>query len=160
MTITKKRGGKVITKDIENSFGSILKELSELEPIPKSIKKSATSLIIEHHEEIKALLDRGFSAEQIVKQLSRINLDLSPETLRTVIRNTDDNGNRIIRNKKPSIGERNRKPTVKSQVDATSNSLPVSTENPIKTVEMEAPSVVLTNKLKIKRLPTVMKESF
>lgn len=106
MTIAKKRGGKVITKDIENSFGSILNELSELEPIPKSIKKSATSLIIEHHEEIKALLDRGFSAEQIVQQLSRINLDLSPETLRTVIRNTDEKGNRIVKKQKPVIRRR------------------------------------------------------
>lgn len=110
MTITKKRGGKVITKDIENSFSLILNELSELEPIPKSIKKSATSLIIKHHEEIKALLDRGFSAEQIVKQLSRINLDLSPETLRTVIRNTDDKGNRIAKKQK-SASRRHRTPT-------------------------------------------------
>ena len=159
MTIAKKRGGKVITKDIENNFGLILHDLSELEPIPKSIKKSATSLIIEHHQEIKALLDRGFSAEQIVQQLSRINLDLTPETLRTVIRNTDDNGNRITNKKKPCNSKR--KPIVKPQDNAISDSLSLSTENPTNNIEAEAPIVVaFNNESKTKRLPAVMKESF
>lgn len=100
------RGRKDITIDIEENFGRILDELLESELVQKSKKKSSTDLIIAHRAKIQALLDKGHSFEQIRDQLAKINLNISTDTIRTVLRNTDKDGNRIIKSspKKKSKG--------------------------------------------------------
>lgn len=100
MAIIKKRGSKEITKHIKDNFSLMLAELSKLEPVPKLKRDSATSLICEHRSQIKDLLDKGYSAEQIVNQLAKINLNIEPETIRITLRNTDEQGNRIVKAKK------------------------------------------------------------
>jgi IS30 family transposase len=158
MTIVKKRGGKAITSHIENSFGLILKDLSELEPVPKPTKKSATSLIIEYHKEIKELLNRGFSAEQIVNELSaRINLDLSPETLRTVIRNTDDKGNRITKKQKST--SRRQRTSTNAPSTTHLNGAPTTPENPNdEQEENQTPITIVPSEKHKKRSPITIDE--
>ncbi|WP_262966417.1 hypothetical protein [Methylobacter psychrophilus] len=111
MTIIKKRGSKEITKYIKDNFGLMLTELSKSEPAVKNKRDSATSLICGHRSQIKALLDRGFTAEQIVIQLAKINLNIEPETIRIVMRTTDNEGNRIVKNIKPR--SKSRKTSIK-----------------------------------------------
>ena len=95
MVNKRERGRKEITQEMVDSFSSILDELDDIEPEGKKKKNTASSLIRENSEKIKSLLKRGYSAEQIIGQLSKIGLDLAPETLKTVVRNTDSKGKAI-----------------------------------------------------------------
>lgn len=91
------RRRKDITIDIEENFGRILEELLETEIVQKPKKKTSTDLIIAHRATIQALLDKGHSFEQIRDQLAKINLIISTDTIRAVLRKTDKDGNRIIK---------------------------------------------------------------
>ncbi len=108
-----KKGRKEITAEIEDNFGRVLEELLETEIVQKPKKKSSTDLIIAHRAKIQALLDKGHSFEQIRDQLAKINLIISTDTIRTVLRNTDKNGNRII---KPSTGKKVKSSTATRKV--------------------------------------------
>jgi Holliday junction resolvasome RuvABC DNA-binding subunit len=91
MKIKNKTGAKAITKDIEDNFERILDEVSNLQPDQKERRKTASSLIMNHKDKIQKLLNMGYSAEQIVEQLAqKINLNLSPETLRSVLRKANN----------------------------------------------------------------------
>jgi hypothetical protein len=171
--MTNKRGNKCITENIKSNFENTLDELFKFEPVPKQKKDSAKSLMIQHRSKIQLLLDTGYSAEQIAIQFSKIGLRLSPETIRIVMRNTDDYGNTITKDKKSSNGTRQRsKPIAKAPVDGAPpgvqpgiQSLPSTPLPALEKTQQDVPvaapiSVILTNKLNIKRPPLKTKESY
>lgn len=89
------RAKKVITDDIENNFLKMLADLDNTAPDPIRKKKSATSLIIENRAQIVRLIEKGYAVEQIILNMAKIKLEISASTLRSTLRTTDEEGNRI-----------------------------------------------------------------
>lgn len=94
--IKKSRGSKNITPLIKENFLKALVELSQSKPVKAVKSDTATSLIIMHRQLIQTLLEMGYSISQIVERVSGIdNLNISAETLRKILRSTNENGDEI-----------------------------------------------------------------
>jgi hypothetical protein len=145
MTTIKKSRHKEITPEIKNGFGLALTELGKSEPAPKRRKDTVTSLIVSHRYQIMDLLSKGFTVEQIVEQLAKINLEISTDIIRSTLRKTDEYGNRIVKAKGKktvkSVARSSKKPQVETipEVQAVANKPDVISSAPEKEKPVDAP---------------------
>jgi len=81
---TQNIGRKKITETIVSGFADALTKLESQAP---QIEHSATSLIKNHAEQIRALLEKGFKTKQIAEILkTELGLDISPSLIQRALR--------------------------------------------------------------------------
>ncbi len=132
------RAKKVITDDIKNSFIKMLADLDNAEPDPIRKKDSATSLIIENRAQIVRLIEKGYAVEQIILNMAKIKLEISANTLRATLRNTDEEGNRIGTAKAKVKGKGSARKTSKPTSRPTQATPKETTEGESREAEVKA----------------------